>query len=68
MPTKTITGKTINNKTLSVYIGQYGPVLKEENNSPGCKHRYISLKDELLDDIKLEQAVGTVFSGRPIPN
>ena len=46
-----------NNKTLSVYIGQYGPVLKEETNSPGCKHRFISLKEELLDNITLEQAI-----------
>jgi DNA topoisomerase-1 len=55
-----------NNKTLSVYIGQYGPVLKEENNSPGCKHRFISLKDELLDDITLEQAVGMLSYPRII--
>lgn len=55
-----------NSKTLSVYIGQYGPVLKEENNSPGCKHRFISLKDELLDDITLEQAVGMLSYPRII--
>jgi DNA topoisomerase-1 len=55
-----------NNKTLSVYIGQYGPVLKEENNSPGCKHRFISLKDELLDDITLEQAVNMLSYPRVI--
>tara|TARA_Y100000389_G_C17273740_1_gene419321 strand:- start:8 stop:829 length:822 start_codon:yes stop_codon:yes gene_type:complete len=55
-----------NNKTLSVYIGQYGPVLKEENNSPGCKHRFISLKNELLDDITLEQAVNMLSYPRVI--
>ena len=55
-----------NNKTLSVYIGQYGPVLKEENNSPGCKHRFISLKDELLDDITLEQAISMLSYPRVI--
>ncbi len=54
------------NKTLSVYIGQYGPVLKEENNSPGCKHRFISLKDELLDDITLEQAINMLSYPRVI--
>ena len=46
-----------NNKTLSVYIGQYGPVLKEENNSPGCKHKFISIKNELMENITLEQAI-----------
>ena len=57
-----------NNKTLSVYIGQYGPVLKEENNSPGCKHRFISLKNELLDDITLDEAVNMLSYPKIIGN
>ena len=46
-----------NNRKLCVYIGQYGPVLKEINDNPGCKDRFISLKDDLLDNITLDEAI-----------
>ena len=35
----------INNRIIDVYIGQYGPVLREQNSEPGCKPRFISIKD-----------------------
>ena len=47
----------INNRVIDVYIGQYGPVLREQNSEPGCKPRFISIKDFNLDDFTLEQAL-----------
>jgi len=47
----------INNKTIDVYIGQYGPVLREKSNEKGIKDRFISIKDYKLDDITLEKAL-----------
>ena len=46
-----------NNRIIDVYIGQYGPVLREQNSEPGCKPRFISIKDYNLDDFTLEQAL-----------
>ena len=46
-----------NNRIIDVYIGQYGPVLREQNSEPGCKARFVSIKDYNLDDFTLEQAL-----------
>lgn len=46
-----------NERTIDVYIGQYGPVLRELNSEPGCKARFISIKDHNLDDFTLEEAL-----------
>ena len=47
----------VNNRIIDVYIGQYGPVLREQNSEPGCKPRFVSIKDYNLDDFTLEQAL-----------
>ena len=47
----------VNNKIIDVYIGQYGPVLREQNSESGCKPRFVSIKDYNLDDFTLDQAL-----------
>tara|TARA_B100001564_G_scaffold219971_1_gene185306 strand:+ start:37 stop:2487 length:2451 start_codon:yes stop_codon:yes gene_type:complete len=47
----------VNNRIIDVYIGQYGPVLREQNSEAGCKPRFVSIKDYNLDDFTLDQAL-----------
>ena len=47
----------INNRQIDVYIGQYGPVLREQNADSKIKPRFISIKDYNLDDFTLEMAL-----------
>jgi DNA topoisomerase-1 len=47
----------INNRQIDVYIGQYGPVLREQNPDSKIKPRFISIKDYNLDDFTLEMAL-----------
>ena len=46
-----------NNSTISVYIGQYGPVLKEEFNDPTIKPKFVSIKDLNIDSVTIESAL-----------
>jgi len=47
----------LNNRLIDVYIGQYGPVLREQNSEPNCKPRFISITEHNLDDFTLEIAL-----------
>ena len=46
-----------NNKTISIYIGQYGPVLKETSHNSNDKPKFISIKDYDMKSIDLDKAI-----------
>ena len=46
-----------NDKYISVYIGQYGPVIKEYSDNSSIKPRFISIKDIDIKTITLEKAI-----------
>lgn len=46
-----------NNKTISIYIGQYGPVLKELGHESNEKPKFKSIKDYDMKTIDLEKAI-----------
>ena len=46
-----------NNKYISVYIGQYGPVIKEYSDNSSIKPRFVSIKDIDIKSLTLEQAI-----------
>lgn len=46
-----------NNKTISIYIGQYGPVLKELGHESNEKPKFKSIKDYDMKSIDLEKAI-----------
>tara|TARA_Y100000739_G_scaffold220119_1_gene219265 strand:+ start:113 stop:2443 length:2331 start_codon:yes stop_codon:yes gene_type:complete len=46
-----------NNKYISVYIGQYGPVIKEYCDNSSIKPRFISIKDIDIKNISLDEAI-----------
>ena len=47
----------LNDKVIDIYIGQYGPVLREKSNEKGVKDRFISIKDYKMDTITLDKAL-----------
>ena len=46
-----------NNKTISIYIGQYGPVLKELGHNSNEKPKFESIKDYDMKSIDLNKAI-----------